>query len=257
MCIVPVAQACHHCALRSACCGPAPTCSLAPPPPPVCCPCRWRRSWTGMAATRPSCRQAGPGEGAAGPLQRFGWRQGQASPPRLQHFSGPVRSTSRSAPALPPSHQQYCAQKFIELGYQSWAYRVVNSAGGCRARGNLPWGPCICQPLGWAHEDGCRGRGDIHTGQPPCGWRLPPSPAAPPPPQALASPTGGAASSWWRRCTATHATCCCPRCGGGAHEAVAGPGMECQAPAALLPCRHAALLSQCPAKQGLGVEPGL
>lgn len=28
-----------------------------------------------------------------------------------------------------PPVMQYCAQKFIELGYQSWAYRVVNSAG--------------------------------------------------------------------------------------------------------------------------------
>ncbi|KAI7841433.1 hypothetical protein COHA_004828 [Chlorella ohadii] len=28
-----------------------------------------------------------------------------------------------------PPVMQYCAQKFIELGYQSWSYRVVNSAG--------------------------------------------------------------------------------------------------------------------------------
>lgn len=32
-------------------------------------------------------------------------------------------------PAAARATKQYCAQKFIELGYQSWAYRVVNSAG--------------------------------------------------------------------------------------------------------------------------------
>lgn len=35
---------------------------------------------------------------------------------------------------LPLHPLQYCAQKFIELGYQSWAYRVVNSAGELRSR---------------------------------------------------------------------------------------------------------------------------
>jgi hypothetical protein len=35
---------------------------------------------------------------------------------------------------------QYCTQKLIELGYRSWAYRVVNSAGGPAC----PSCVCIC-----------------------------------------------------------------------------------------------------------------